>query len=681
LAAGRIQANGTLQGDLWVVGQGDPSWNERRLGTNFLAVFDPFIAILTKAGIKRIQGDVQVDATLFKGPPTGAGWNIDDLREGEGAMVSAVMLHDNIAQVEVLPGEQPGRPGRVRILQPGTGLNLSNLITTGISNQPAQLDQYWSLGRDTLTLQGTIPKGSAGEMLEVAVPRPADWFAAAFKAALALKGIAVKGKSHGHCWPETNQVPAQAKELGGVLSPPLREVVAGFMKPSQNLETDTVLAFLGEHLRDSNTMISATSASVGLQAVTKLLTAAGVEAGAFYFDEGSGLSRNNLTTASATAALLQYAAQRPWAADFRASLPVGGVDGTLRRRFKNTPAMGNLQAKTGTLRWTRALSGYLHTAAGEPLVFSIYLNRFAPAPGHSGHDEIDPLILWLAGYQGHIEAPLTEQYAAYGSLLVTQLVHAPFPHPAREQGHAYQNEFFPREGHYDDASVAIFVPCYFQPGPTVDVVVHCHGWRHTLAQTLTDYQLIEQFCAAGRNAILVIPQGPKNAADSFGGKLEDTNGGALFLSEVLAKMPGLSTGITAPTLGRVILSGHSGAYHALAALLDHGGLEPHLAEVWLFDALYGGADTFQAWQNHSGGRLIDLFTDHGGTAELSRQWLAAANRTVSSGVFAGEDMSAALFPWPSHGLIFLHSDLNHSEVLMKRDQFRRCLETSCLLPP
>ena len=101
------------------------------------------------------------------------------------------------------------------------------------------------------------------------------------------------------------------------------------MKPSQNLETDLLLAHVGELTRSSNAPPWQTSEDAGLAALNNFLAAAGVPANDVQFDEGSGLSRNNLTTANATVALLQFMAKHRAAADFIAALPVAGVDGTL----------------------------------------------------------------------------------------------------------------------------------------------------------------------------------------------------------------------------------------------------------------------------------------------------------------------------------------------------------------
>lgn len=720
-ATGKISDAGMLRGDLVVVGHGDPSWNARRLGTNFWTVFEPFVTILTNAGVRRVSGDVIADATFFRGQPTGSSWTIDDLRDGEVGLISALTLDDNLAQVRVEPGAKIGAPCKFTLLQPGTGLIFSNQTTTVSANVPAHLELFHPPDAKTIFLLGQLPVGGTNQILDVMVPQPADWFAQALKLALARHGIKVSGQARGVAWPQssgtgvspvgfqnaglpgsgTNGRDARATtKLGTVFSPPLREVVRNFMKPSQNLETDLLLAHVGEMTRGTSAPPWQTSEDAGLAALDQFLAAAGVTPGDVRFDEGSGLSRNNLTTANATVALLQFMAKHREADNFIAALPVAGVDGTLRNRLKNTPAAGNLRAKTGTLRWAHALSGYVTTAAGERLAFSIMLNRFAAAPGRSGHAEIDPLVLMLANFAGRSDEPLEKIYAPFGTLLVTQFVSAPFPHPARAAGHKYHDEFFSAAEHYSDSTVAMFLPKNFRATDKIDFVVHFHGWRNTVAGTLDQYNLVQQFCDSGKNAILIVPEGPRLAADSFGGKLEDTNGFKIFMEEAVEKLRasgalaklerGLQPASTAageatamrpegraPEIGSVIISGHSGGYHVMAAILDHGGLPEKIREAWLFDALYGGTENFVAWQKNQNGRLLDIYTDHGGTKEETENLMAGC-KTNAVSFLALEETNRAPQDLQQGKIVFLHTDLTHNEVIFRRGEFSRFLKSSCL---
>ena len=142
----------------------------------------------------------------------------------------------------------------------------------------------------------------------------------------------------------------------------------------------------------------------------------------------------------------------------------------------------------------------------------------------------------FAALAGRADESWQTNFAASGKLIVMPFVSAPFPHPARADGHKYHDEFFSAAEHYSDSTVAVFIPKNFRVTDKIDCVVHFHGWNNTVAGTLEQFKLIEQLGASGRHAILIVPEGPHNAPDSFGGKLEDTNGFARFMDEVKKKL-------------------------------------------------------------------------------------------------------------------------------------------------
>jgi len=181
-------------------------------------------------------------------------------------------------------------------------------------------------------------------------------------------------------------------------------LVVAFMKPSQNLEADLIFAHLGEAVRPSEAPAWRTSEQCAVGALRDFLQRNRLPADEVRFEEGSGLSRNNLTSANATLALLMFMATHREADAFVESLPIAGVDGTLRRRMRGTAAEGNVQAKTGSLRWANSLSGYVTTAAGERLAFSVMLNRSIVPPGRFGRDDVDPIALILARFSGRTDS-------------------------------------------------------------------------------------------------------------------------------------------------------------------------------------------------------------------------------------------------------------------------------------
>ncbi|MGA2177584.1 MAG: hypothetical protein ABSH38_21625 [Verrucomicrobiota bacterium] len=286
-----------------------------------------------------------------------------------------------------------------------------------------------------------------------------------------------------------------------------------------------------------------------------------------------------------------------------------------------------------------------------------------------------PLLCFLAAAR-LMAGDRAEDTNSPGCLIITNFVSAPFPHPLRAEGHQYKDKFFSAAEHYQDSHVALFVPNGFRPGRKVDFVVHFHGWGNHVTNVLEKYQLPGQFTASRRNAILIVPQGPFDASDSFGGKLEDAGGFQRFMAEAVEalRQRGL---IDSARLGRIILCGHSGGYEVMSAILARGGLTAHIREVWLFDALYAKTERFAVWFDHHPGRFIDLYTEHGGTKDETEGLMTALQ---GSGVpyFSANETNATPADLRNNRLVFLFSALPHDEVLQTHQTFRRLLETSSL---
>lgn len=264
-----------------------------------------------------------------------------------------------------------------------------------------------------------------------------------------------------------------------------------------------------------------------------------------------------------------------------------------------------------------------------------------------------------------------------GERLAVGMKSAPFPHPKRSSQHTFDGKTYPAAAHYRDSSVMIFLPNGFKTGKTLDIVVYLHGWYNSIDSANAQFRIAEQFAESRRNAVLVFPEGPKFAPDSFGGKLEDSCGLERLLQETLETLK--RTKNIKARLGNVVLSGHSGAYRAIAFMLLRGGVP--VREVWLFDALYGQTEKFTHWleqdRKRLRGRFINIYTDDGGTKSETEKLI--------------EDLQAWRIPHlvkNEHGLsqqdlkrssvVFIHTDLTHNEVVAKRSQFRQYLETSCL---
>jgi len=184
-------------------------------------------------------------------------------------------------------------------------------------------------------------------------------------------------------------------------SPPFSIIAAHTLKPSQNQYTELILRTLGKtqpaNPVDENR--ARDNENSGLGVVTSFLRGAGVGESEIALNDGSGLSRNDLISANTTVQLLTFMTKHRYFSQFRDALPIAGVDGTLRTRMRGTPAEGNVRAKTGSLSSVASLSGYVTTAAGEHLVFSMMLNNY-PDAAAVRRDSIDAIAILLASFAG-----------------------------------------------------------------------------------------------------------------------------------------------------------------------------------------------------------------------------------------------------------------------------------------
>jgi len=394
--------NGTLKEGLIVFGRGDPLCQDRRVGGDIYKSLDPLVFALTNAGVKKIKGDLIMDCTYFRGPEFGSGWVWDDLENSYGAEISALSFNNNTLMIKVQPAAQVGLRCQVTVTPAIPFLSVSNRTETVGTNHARTITLYRHLGQNNVFISGQMALDDPGYTEDIPFHRPAEFLASGYKQALTRHKIKVTGRLRIIDWLEarTNSVEhVKAIELGYIESPPLSALVRAIQKPSQNLYADLLFAHVGETLRDDSTDPETTSEELGVRALRQFLVRAGIRESDVMFEEGSGLSRDNLTTPNATVTLLKFMSHHKCADAFIDALPIAGVDGTLRNRMKGTSAEGNVRAKTGSLRWAKSLSGYVTTAAGERLVFCFMLNRFQSASTPPSAD-LDALAVLLAGFTG-----------------------------------------------------------------------------------------------------------------------------------------------------------------------------------------------------------------------------------------------------------------------------------------
>ncbi|WP_179862088.1 D-alanyl-D-alanine carboxypeptidase/D-alanyl-D-alanine endopeptidase [Longibacter salinarum] len=367
--------DGVLHGPLIVRGSGDPSIGDANPDPTH--VFRAWADSLRAAGIQRINGDIVGDDDVFDDESLGKGWSWDDTPFYYAAQISGLSYHRNVIDLSVR-GQRKNMPATLEWAPMNT--NYVTIVNQTVTTEPGSEkdENYRRLhGTNTIHVGTTVPAGRL-EREELTVDNPTLYFAHVLREVLIDEGIAVSGSPV-----DVDDMPlppdytsSSVVSVASHASPPMSELVAVINEDSDNLYAEHVLRTLAVHAAPDTNGLEPGSAEKGAFVIKSVAAEAGVDTSRIAVADGSGLSRHNLVSPEATITMLHYMWNHPDRARRRAfveSLPLGGRDGTLEYRFRGNASAGrNVRAKTGTLSNVSALSGYVSSSDGTPLVFSIY---------------------------------------------------------------------------------------------------------------------------------------------------------------------------------------------------------------------------------------------------------------------------------------------------------------------
>ncbi len=405
-------ANGAVKGDLTIFGRGDVSLSNTFYDGDYYKGLDALADKIVQSGVKRIEGNLIGDETYFSGSAIPNGWEWDDLQWKSGAEISALPLNDNLVDLNVKPSVTDGAACGILVLPFNPVMRVVNRCLTSAAGMPRTLKIERKLAQNILEISGTLPVGDKGFNNFITVSRPSELFTALLKQRLQMKGVTITGQARVFGALEKAALIAETRlpfiELAKLESPPLSVLAAKTLKPSQNTYTETILWTLGEEIGRKQTPVdptngnadlsNKTSSELGLSVVDKFLSEIGMPPDSVIQWDGSGLSRHNLITPASAVALYTYMSKSRYANVWRDAQTVGAIDGTLRNRFKGTIAANNVRGKTGTIDQVSSLSGYVTTAAGERLVFSIIVNGVQE--NQLRQATIDEIVVALANFKG-----------------------------------------------------------------------------------------------------------------------------------------------------------------------------------------------------------------------------------------------------------------------------------------
>lgn len=357
LAAAKPDADGVVHGDIYLRGDGDSALSPFDM--------DKMAKDMVAAGVKKVDGGVVGDGSIFTDGPVPNGWLPSELRYYYGAVPAGLDVSQGTLAVHVTAGDTVGAPVKVAVDQPTNYLPIENTATTGAADSPKDACRIERpADRNVLIVSGTLPLGGKANSL-VTVLDPPHYASTVFEETLQRTGILVSGP------PTTGKTPAADTTLLAThVSVPMSKYIALMNKPSDNLFAESLVRELGAVKGGDGSY--AAGHAVEMPFFEKL----GVPADSLHLVDGSGLAAADKVTAQAVCALLRGMHSQPNWSDYEASLPIAGVDGTLRIRMRGTVAAGNVHAKTGSIYKVISLSGYFTGKSGELYDFSMIMNRF-----------------------------------------------------------------------------------------------------------------------------------------------------------------------------------------------------------------------------------------------------------------------------------------------------------------
>jgi serine-type D-Ala-D-Ala carboxypeptidase/endopeptidase (penicillin-binding protein 4) len=384
---GTISSEGVLSGDVALVGRGDPNLSNRRFPYQLKEEFDgppeKVLAGLADAlvakGVKEISGDVIGDDSYFPRERYPNGWEIDDMVWEFGAAISSIVLDDNTVTLTLTPGELARSPVQAAVSPATPDFAVENDVVTSTAEVKSDLTLKREPGANLVVVKGTLPARSTPRKLILAIEEPAQHAATVLKRLLEERGVKVGGSAKSQH--ERKDAAGESTVLAEHISVPLGDSLKLVNKISQNLHTEMLLRTVARQ-----NGIWSTPDDL-MKTPAEFYAMAGIAPGDVIQTDASGLSRHDLITPRAVVTLLGFAQKQSWFVPYYESLPVAGVDGTLEDRMKNTPAVGRIHAKTGSVEHVRTLSGFAETLSGRRLIFSFLSNN----QGGKSHEAADAL--------------------------------------------------------------------------------------------------------------------------------------------------------------------------------------------------------------------------------------------------------------------------------------------------
>lgn len=377
---GRVRA-GRLNGDLLVIGRGDPSVSDHMQGGDAMVPLRAMADSLAAHGVRSITGRVLAAGNAFPGPTLGYSWSWDDFDADYGAPTDELLFNEGFSTLDVHAAR---RAGRLVTVKTHPALTWPRVVVAARTSRAGSATDSLQAVKDSVRggvrVTGTLPVGDSARII-VTDRDPDAAYIAAFTEALQARGIKVRGARLDST--------ARTDTLFTFASPPLTDVLAAMLLPSQNQIAEMLFKTIGLETTGVGTADSAAAT------IHRQLAEWGIPPTEAVIHDGSGLSRQDFVTPRTLIRVLDAMRRSPNFSALEGALPVAGVSGTLDTRMRGTAAQGNAHAKTGSLTGVRSLSGYVTSANGHLIEFSIIGNNFIARSSAAGGVQ-DAIVSYLA---------------------------------------------------------------------------------------------------------------------------------------------------------------------------------------------------------------------------------------------------------------------------------------------
>lgn len=355
---------GVINGNLYLVGGGDPTLNTQVLKELAVRVYDK--------GVRSISGKLIADDSLFDGVSLPEHGEWQDLAMSFASEQSALSINDNVVMLEIHPNSSGRGLADIQIRQDSPYCQLINQVETVRDIQTASITQSRGFENNIIKIKGMIPANHPPETVLISIHQPQEYARCIFLRALQDLGIDVVEKN-------PHNILEATYEIARIESPPLSSIIEKMNKNSHNLIADLLFKHLCKHNEGD------AWASIFSRAINPMHP---------LLNDGSGRSRHNLITPQQTVKILEYENDSTYKDIFVKTLPVGGIDGTLTHRFKHIPPGVVIQAKTGNMSGISNLAGFIQTPTRGQMIFAIFINN-SLYPQEQTIEALDELLLQM----------------------------------------------------------------------------------------------------------------------------------------------------------------------------------------------------------------------------------------------------------------------------------------------